>query len=108
MMIYHHFFAWPERILIPSAYVDYTFHDTSIVYFIAKACKLCVCIFAFLSGYGLFYSYSSHKENKEKIQYGIKKMFEMVAVYWSILFVVILIVGMSEPISLENLIKMLC
>lgn len=105
MMVYHHFFAWPERVLIPSAYIDYSFHGTSIVYFIAKACKLCVCIFAFLSGYGLFYSYSNHIENKEKIQYGIKKMFEMVIVYWSILFVAILIVGISKPIGLSECIK---
>ena len=96
MMVYHHFFAWPERILVPSAYMEYSFHGIQIVYFIAKACKLCVCIFAFLSGYGLFFSYSSRKHNKEKIQYCLKKIIEMLIIYWSVLFAVAFFERMSD------------
>ena len=60
MMLYHHLYIIPERInnnffslidqVIPNAQST-----------IAVFCKLCVCIYVFLSGYGLYHSLKKQK-----------------------------------------------
>jgi hypothetical protein len=59
LMVYHHLFAFPDRINA----VDYSpimmFDDLPLDQLIGEFGKLCVAIFLFLSGFGLYKSYES-------------------------------------------------
>lgn len=68
IMIAHHF------IVIPFSELPY------LVTLFGYACKICVAIYAVLSGYGYFFA-------KEKtIGYGIKKIWALLQIYWISLF----------------------
>ena len=57
MMIINHFFAFPEWQMKKNMYISiFMISGTPIELYIGQLCKLCVCIFAFISGYGLFIS----------------------------------------------------
>lgn len=86
MMVYHHFFGWPNRILIPDAFNIIQVHGINLTSFLAQSCKLCVCLFAFLSGYGLFYSYCK-TEKRDARKYCLNKIVKLLVIYWSILLV---------------------
>jgi len=86
MMVYHHFFGWPNRILIPDAFNAIQVNGVNLTSFLAQSCKLCVCLFAFLSGYGLFYSYSK-LGRRDAGKYCLNKIVKLLVVYWSILLV---------------------
>lgn len=64
IMIAHHFIVYPF---------------TELPYFVTlfgNACKICVAIYAVLSGYGYFFT-------KEKtIRYGVKKIWGLLQIYW--------------------------
>lgn len=53
MMLYHHLFVIPERISCDyTALLDIIFPNAQ--HYLAVMCKMCVCIYVFLSGYGLY------------------------------------------------------
>lgn len=55
MMLYHHLYILPERIEVDYfSLIDCIIPNAQIT--IAIFCKLCVCIYVFLSGYGLYHS----------------------------------------------------
>ena len=49
---------------------------------IGEMCKLCVCIFAFISGYGTYISFKKYERFRERIIYCLKKIFKLVGMYW--------------------------
>ena len=107
MMVYHHFFGWPNRILIPNAFNTIQVHGVNLTSFLAQSCKLCVCLFAFLSGYGLFYSYSKI-ERRDAEKYCLNKIVKLLVVYWSILLVAYVFMRLNSKeldagIILENI-----
>lgn len=60
LMVYHHLFVIPERLNCAYFALPNVFgYDVQSV--IANFSKICVCIFVFLSGIGLFYSLSREK-----------------------------------------------
>lgn len=68
IMIMHHF------IVIPFTEFPY------VVILFGYACKICVAIYAVLSGYGYFFA-------KEKtLRYGLKKIWGLLQIYWLSLF----------------------
>lgn len=60
LMVYHHLFVIPERLNFSYFAIPNVF-GFEIQSVIANFCKICVCIFAFLSGIGLYYSLSKEK-----------------------------------------------
>lgn len=84
MMVYHHFFGWPNRILISNAFNVVQICNVNGVIFLAQACKLCVCIFAFLSGYGMFFSYEKF-HGKDAVRYCLSKVLKLLTIYWIVL-----------------------
>lgn len=77
MMIAHHCFAFP----------DYWLEPFSVSYFIANLCnqfKLCVAVFAFITGYGFHVS-----KNTSFLQL-IRKVMNFLAQYWFQLFLIFL------------------
>ena len=58
LMLYHHLFVIPERISVEHfSLLDAVLPNAQIT--IATFCKLCVCIYIFLSGFGLYHQYKS-------------------------------------------------
>lgn len=52
LMICHHMFGFPER--INGTYITFFMHKgTPVITILAGGCKLCVAMYAFLSGYGM-------------------------------------------------------
>lgn len=45
-------------------------------------CKLCVCIFAFISGYGTYISFKKHEKFRDRMIYCLKKIFRLLGMYW--------------------------
>lgn len=68
IMIAHHFIVFPFTSL------------PLILILFGESCKICVAIYAVLSGYGYFFA-------KEKtIRYGVKKIWKLLQIYWLSLF----------------------
>ncbi|MDC7288812.1 hypothetical protein NXH76_13465 [Blautia schinkii] len=77
IMIMHHF------IVIPFTELPY------LVTLFGYACKICVAIYAVLSGYGYFFS-------KEKtVRYGLKKIWRLLQIYWISLFTLFIPAAMA-------------
>lgn len=68
IMILHHF------IVIPFSELPY------IITIFGNACKICVAIYAVLSGYGYFFA------KQKTIRYGLKKIWGLLQIYWISLF----------------------
>ena len=64
LLIFHHCYRLADR--IERYQVDLCGLTTEQLVAIAECCKICVAIFAFVSGYGLMYGYSVKMKNKEK------------------------------------------
>src|SRR4051794_21728645 len=87
LMVYHHLFAFPNRI----ANVDYTpimvVNDLPLDQLIADFGKLCVAIFLFLSGFGLYKSFEA--KGIFTFQQGVKRIINFYKLYWIIFFIFI-------------------
>lgn len=81
LMCIHHFFTFPEWYVGGVSYPELV-HFAEIF---REPLKICVVIFAFLTGY--FYS---RKENAD-IKYSIKKVIEVYTRYWIVCFVLIIV-----------------
>lgn len=78
MLLFHHLFY-----IETGLYDDVTLHigrEINLVNYIAIACKLCVAIFVFLSGYGLATTYAC---NKIRAFY-VRRFTKLMANYWLI------------------------
>lgn len=88
MMLFHHFFQKPENLTL-----IHFFNADACMKF-AWLCKLCVTIFAFLSGYGMNYGLDSN--NKPDIKLLYKKAFIRIIRLYSLLWIVICIFRIYE------------
>ena len=89
LMLYHHLFAFPNRILINRTikYIPLiNFGIFNSAYILGMFGKICVSIFIFLSGYGLYESFKTKKCYYNTILNKIKNLYIK---YWKIFFVVI-------------------
>ncbi len=66
--------------------------STPVIYYISLFSDACVPIFAFVSGFGLYYKYQSNKQNYN-LQANLKKIYSLYKNYWVILFIFVLGVG---------------
>ena len=96
MMIVHHFFAFPNRLMANDLFVSIgSIQGKPIEQIIGEMCKLCVCIFAFISGYGTYISFRKKEIVKERLSYVIKKIVNIISKYWVVMicfFIPILII----------------
>ena len=75
MMIIHHTFGFPEKILQGITYIGIMFGTISVETSIGQLCKLCVSIFAFGTGFGLVFT-------KIDRSYLFRKIFNLFKLYW--------------------------
>jgi hypothetical protein len=87
LMVYHHLFAFPERIesvkYSPLMIVD----GLPLDQLIGQFGKLCVAIFLFLSGFGLYKSFES--KGFFTFQQAVKRAVNFFMLYWIIFFIFI-------------------
>lgn len=92
LMVYHHLFAFPDRITA----VDYSpimmVDGLPLDQLIGEFGKLCVGIFLFLSGFGLYKSYES--KGYFTFQQGIKRGINFFTLYW-IIFLIFIPIGLK-------------
>lgn len=106
MMVYDHMFLYPERIVIQDPFVNIYIFNHSLEIIIATICKLCVSIFCFISGYGLYNSYLKKTSFSDKLNYTKNKILNLLSVYWVILVIVTLICLINgQSISLLEIVK---
>lgn len=81
LMVFHHSFGFPNDWIDGINYTS-TILGQPINYWIRWSTKICVAIFAFLTGYAYFYN------KTPTIKYGLKKIWGLLKRYWFILFLI--------------------
>ena len=66
--------------------------------FLGEICKLCVCIFAFISGYGTYVSLV-RVDNHGCIKYALRKIANLLLMYWLSLLFVVSVLSIFKKIS---------
>jgi Acyltransferase family len=80
LMLFNHLYAFPERLLHGNYYIPFIpFFETEL--YVGRFGNICVSMFLFLSGYGMFLGYS--RSNKSPIRYSLKKLKEFYLTYWT-------------------------
>lgn len=86
LMLIHHLFAFPDRIQGGAMYISlFPIGEESLEEIVASFGNICVAIFLFLSGFGMYKKIANSNENKISII--IKKLKELYINYW-IIFVI--------------------
>ena len=70
LMLFHHFFAFPEWFVTGVSYIGIPLRANTLEFVIGKFGHICVALFAFLTGYGLFFSYKSGSILKKTLRRG--------------------------------------
>lgn len=103
LMLIHHFFSFPDWINSGNEFIGIPFLESTIEFYIGTFGKMCVTIFLFLTGYGLFYSY----QKKNAYPYSLKKLGVFLINYWLILcliFIPLQLLNSSFEFSLKSFI----
>lgn len=94
LMLIHHLFAFNNRI----SNVEYisiinTNGTLTLEYYIAVFARICVPIYLFVGGYGLYYKYSNESKNKKEEYNSIcKRIVQLLKVYW-VVFIIFIPMG---------------
>lgn len=67
--------------------------EKPLIYYISLFSDACVPIFAFVSGFGLYYKYRQDRE-KYSLRSNVKRIYYLYKVYWLILFIFVLGLGL--------------
>ena len=107
LMLYHHLFVLQERIHCEYFSVLNIF-GFNVEVTLANFSKLCVCIFVFLTGYGLYYSLIKYSENiflsYKKL---IKRAFSFLFNYW-VIFLTFIPIGICLGVYKFDISDILC
>ncbi len=90
LMLFHHLFGFPEWYIEGVSYIGISLRANTLEYVIGQFGHICVSIFAFITGYGMFFSYKSGSIIKKSF----KKGASFLLCYWLILF------GVAIPVNL--------
>ncbi len=90
LMLFHHLFAFPEWYVDGISYIGIPLRANTLEYAIGQFGHICVSIFAFITGYGMFFSYQKGSILKKSFKKGVS----FLICYWLILF------GLAIPINL--------
>ena len=89
LMLFHHLFAFDNRIINVSYVTIGKIGDQTIENYIGIFSRICVPIYLFVSGYGLYYCYLG--KNKVKYKDLQKRILNILKIYWVILIVFLLL-----------------
>lgn len=82
LMYASHLFAFPDWLAEGNGFVSIPLFGNTIAYFVGKFGGICVSVFMFLTGYGMYYSYK--KGSSAAI--GAKKAVKFLLKYWLLMF----------------------
>lgn len=87
LMLYHHLFAYPERIAEEISYIAcFSIDGNTSAYWVGLFGKLCVALFFFLGGYGTFSSANRSEDLTKTIWNKIKHLY---TAYWKVFLIFI-------------------
>lgn len=106
LMLYHHLFAFPDRIADDITYFStFEIAGNSISFWIGAFGKLCVALFLFLGGYGTYITCSKSSDISKTITQRIKSLYLS---YWKIFVIFIpicMLMGVPRvTVNLQDLI----
>ena len=87
LMVYHHLFAFPDRIKTVNYSPIMMVDDLPLDQLIGEFGKLCVATFLFLSGLGLYKSFQS--KHRFTFRQGVKRAINFFILYWLVFFIFI-------------------
>lgn len=90
LMLFHHFFGFPEWYVEGVSYIGIPLRANTLEFIMGRFGHICVALFAFLTGYGMFFSYKSGNIIKKSFKKGVS----FLVCYWLILF------GVAIPVNL--------
>lgn len=91
LMMIHHLFAFPDRIQNVSYISILHFEEIPIEYLLGDFGKICVAMYLFLSGYGLYIS--SSKREHFTFKDSLRKMIKFLTNYW-VVFMIFVPIGL--------------
>lgn len=89
LMFCNHLFPIPEWIFDSNTVVSFAIGSKTIASYVGGFGKICVSVFALLTGIGLYHIFQRRQyqeSNIERIKYSARKIFDILIVYWGILF----------------------
>lgn len=90
LMLFHHLFGFPEWLADGVKYIGIPLRVNTVEYAIGRFGHICVALFAFVTGYGMFFSYRSGGIFKKSVRRGVSFLLG----YWLVLF------GIAIPVNL--------
>lgn len=84
LMLVHHLFGFPEWYADGVSYIGIPLRAHNLEYVVAQFGHICVSIFAFITGYGMFFSYKGGNVFKKSVKKGVSFLLS----YWLVLFLV--------------------
>ena len=84
LMLYHHLFAFPERVTEGTFVSLWYFNETNLSVCLGAFGRICVALFTFLSGYGIYRSSLSGEDSAALAARHIKSLYKT---YWMVFFV---------------------
>jgi uncharacterized membrane protein len=102
LMLYHHLFAFPERIQYD--YISlFSYNQETISFFIGYFGKICVAIFTFLGGYETYIVYKNNVQNLIK-----NKITKLYICFWKVFIIKIpisIILDKTIKINIKSFIE---
>lgn len=89
MMIFHHLFSYPDWWKTSFSPVLYSFIPLEYIVVFGQCMKMCIPVYAFITGYGLSCSYAGKKVT-DIYKWTIRKLISLLLNYWLILGAVVL------------------
>lgn len=108
LMVWHHLFAFPDRIIVPytECIVIFGVHVESIL---SYAGRFCISMFSFISGYGMLKKYLNERNKSIKAIYSkiVESLIKFYTNYWGIciIFVSYGFITGKYSVHLQELIK---
>ena len=101
MMFFHHLYKAPEEADLSQISFE-PFSDSKVSAF-ALSCKICVSIFAFISGYGLLKSFQKNiNNNKTVIGWDLRRVLKTISGFWFIYWVVFIITMLIDRLPVKK------
>ncbi len=104
LMVAHHCFGFPSWYIQGINYSDVILLGAPLSDWVAESTRLCVSLFAFLTGWAFFF------KEKPSLKYTLKKIVNFLKYYWFILFVIFIpaavVFGQYVPTAKEVLLNM--
>lgn len=85
LMLYHHLFAYPMKVVDGNIFISlYTFGETTLSTYIGQFGRICLPMFVFLSGYGIYLSSRKCEDVQGLV---LRQMLGLYRSFWKVFFI---------------------